>query len=226
MFSYAFARGYAERHGLELHTDPWIGQKIFEINDPPIPQSNFHLKLDENNFCGDDRDFLYRSYSQNQRCADYYSVSQIKSWFTFRPEIKTFLSVTRKYQVLAHQRKGDYSDNSGFPIISEQSFHNAADELGIYLQEIVTEEHPMRLAGFDGDLKFLPDFYRLMTADVLFRGNSTFSWWAAALSEGKIYSPLIKGLKGGIEHDDVKFVEGNWPACADLSFVTDIHLKP
>ena len=44
MFQYAFARAYAEKYNCILQTPKWIGQDIFEIQDPLItnklPQVN------------------------------------------------------------------------------------------------------------------------------------------------------------------------------------------
>jgi hypothetical protein len=128
--------------------------------------------------------------------------------------------------LLAHRRNGDYK-GSGFPVISEIAYLRACQKHGCNPEEMrfITEETQIIHPYFKNGLEFLPDFYQLMCARTLFRGNSTFSWWAATLGGGKIYAPVIKGLLGGVEHDDVPFVEGNYPACCDLSFVSDIHLK-
>jgi|SRR6267154_1969204 len=242
MFSYAFARGFAERHGLELHTDRWVGQKIFEINDPPIVMHHAKCNRDENNIKDDDKDFVYRSYSQNQKCADYYTRERVKKWFAFRPEVESLLAAVKfdmPQNHLAHLRRGDYA-GYGFPVISKQSYLKSAEQIGI--TDLIFVEEPknpyvfpftgkdgvlISLKSFDGDFSMLLDFYRMMKSDILFRGNSTFSWWAATLGNGRVFSPIVKGigLVGGKEVD-VEFVEGNHPACSDFDFVTDIHLKP
>lgn len=85
LFGYAFARGYCERHGLELHTDPWVGETIFEISHPRC-DSNL-LRMEETMIDDGLGDVSYRSYSQNQRCADFYTVAQCRRWFKFRPHI-------------------------------------------------------------------------------------------------------------------------------------------
>ena len=229
LFEYAFARGFAERNGLTLHTDPWVGQKIFQIDDPPIVMHHVRCNRDENNIRDGDKDFTFVSYCQNQKCADYYSVMKIREWFKFRPEIVEKLNnvVPIVPSILAHRRNGDYK-GSGFPVISEIAYLRACDKYGMNSEALkfVTEETQIIHPDFKNGLEFLPDFFRLMCAEALFRGNSTFSWWAGALGLGKVYAPVIKGLLGGVEHDDVPFVEGNYPACCDLSFVSDIHLKP
>jgi len=63
---------------------------------------------------------------------------------------------------------------------------------------------------------FFPDFLILYFARTIFRGNSAFSWWAAELSDAKVYSPILhskpldKKLKF-YEQQNVQFVEGNHP---------------
>lgn len=228
IFSYACARAYAERNSLELQTDQWAGQKVFDINDPPISNTNVPRK-DENNLVEGDKNFTYLSYSQQQKCATY-TVEQIKRWFKFRPEILAKLeSIMPKDSVVGHRRIGDYP-GSGFPVVSQNSYLNACHEFNL-LQDgqlvMVTEENPMTHPEFKDELACIPDFYRLMKAPILLRGNSTFSWWAAALGGNRVFAPIVKGigLVGGQEVD-VKFVEGNHPATADFDFVTNIHLKP
>ena len=229
LFEYAFARGFAERNRLTLHTDPWVGQKIFQIDDPPIVMHHVRCNRDENNIRDGDKDFTFVSYCQNQKCADYYSVDQVREWFNLLPEFRDKLSsiTPSENMLLAHRRNGDYK-GSGFPVISEIAYLRACQKHGCNPEEMrfITEETQIIHPDFKNGLEFLPDFFRLMCAEALFRGNSTFSWWAGALGLGKVYAPVIKGLLGGVEHDDVPFVEGNYPACCDLSFVSDIHLKP
>jgi hypothetical protein len=73
-------------------------------------------------------------------------------------------------------------------------------------------------------LEFMRDFMDLYNADVLFRANSTFSWWAGTLGNAKVYSPIVDGLTG--HQKDVKFVEGNWPRCVGLDTVDHYHIAP
>jgi len=63
---------------------------------------------------------------------------------------------------------------------------------------------------------WLEDFLMLYFARTIFRANSSFSWWAAALSPtARVFSPvidrcLVYGVDG-LEEIDVDFVEGNHP---------------
>jgi hypothetical protein len=71
----------------------------------------------------------------------------------------------------------------------------------------------------------IPAFYRMMTAKVHFRANSTFSWWAATLGNAKVYAPIIRGMTGGKpDQYCAHFIEGNWPVMADCPQNSDLHL--
>jgi hypothetical protein len=59
---------------------------------------------------------------------------------------------------------------------------------------------------------FLPDFLTLLFARRLFRSNSSFSWWAACLSQGDIFSPDLRIVHGHAQDGIIcAFVEGNHP---------------
>lgn len=227
LFQYAFARAYSERHNLQLQTDPWIGQKLFQIDDPPIDKS-LTQKRDEFSLVEGETDFIYRSYSQQQKCL-IYTREDCRRWFQWRPPVLEALcdiKFPRSHKFLAHLRHGDYKGYS-YPLISAASYRNAAHKFGFDAGDMVfvREEQPFSAPGFDGELSFLVDFHRLMNAHFLFRANSSFSWWAATFGHGRVFSPVMNGATGGVEND-VPFVEGNWPRFnADLHFVTDLYLK-
>ena len=224
MFSYAFARAFAELHGLTLQTDPWVGQKIFEINDPPI-NHNYPV-VSEFTIKPDSQDVTFRSYAQQQNCL-IYTRAQARKWFTFRPEIVAELKATLPMYdfLVGHRRAGDYF-GYGYPVVSVKSYQDFAERLGHQRDSLrmVTEETAFHHPKFQGELACVPDFFRLTQASILLRGNSSFSWWAAVLSDALVYSPVIEGKVGGVEHD-CEFVEGNWPRLANLHFTTDLHLK-
>jgi hypothetical protein len=231
LFGYAFARGYCERHGLELHMDPWVGEQIFEISHP---RCSVELpRMEETEIHRGLKDVSYRNYSQSQSCADFYTVEQCRRWFTFRSEIlcalRNALGIagmsTRHPQ--AHLRRGDFSGYK-YPLVSRSSYLNAAVKFGLdpNCVEFVSDDHPWVDHNFTGEMDFLPDFYRLVRAPVLFRANSSFSFWAAVIGKHeRVFSPVIDGLQGGIEHD-VQFIEGNHARLSDHSFVTEILIAP
>lgn len=219
---YCFAKAYAEKHGCDFQCEHWIGHRIFELNDVGISvdlprRSEIDLKDGETNF-------NFRGYAQHQRCM-IYTKEQVRRWFRLRPQIEEALEQWRPKDdtLLAHRRTGDYF-GYGYVVVSEKSYKDACDKFGLDKKKLrfVSEEEPGFCAGFSGDYAFLPDFYRLIKAKVLLRGNSTFSWMAAFLSDAEIYSPVIDGLLGGREHD-CEFVRGNHPRFCNLGFVTDLH---
>lgn len=220
MFSYAFARAYAELYDLELQTDPWIGQKIFGLNDPPITATGLTPK-NENDITSGDSNILFRSYCQQQDCLIYTKRDCLR-WFKISKEFDFLLNTKSFPKNVAHRRLGDYVGYQ-FPTVSIKSYHEMAAKLGIEVT-MLTEENPILVDGIAESMSFLPDFYCMMKASVLLRGNSTFSWWAATLNtSGVVYSPVIDGLGGG-DHN-VNFVLGNHPRLSHHSFCTDLHLK-
>lgn len=210
-FQYCFARKLAQLQGRELHTNPWVGQRIFQIDDKPLDGGE---------------DMLPEHYRQDQDSL-IYTRADARRWFAWRPEVEEKLSGYRTYEknLVAHHRCGDYAA-CGYPVVSRLAVMNAieAHGFGSWPLSWVSEEHPHLHEGFTGELAFVPDFYRLVMAAPLFRANSSFSYWAGVLGDGRVFSPVITGLQGGIEHDSVPFAEGNHPRLADLPFITDLHL--
>jgi len=224
LFIYAFARAWCEQNGYELCLDPWIGEKIFQI---PTAIRPHYWKVDK---------VFPEAYYQDQ-ASIIYTRKQVREWFTFKPEILERLESIPKADVLLNVRQGEDYRGAGNVILSRKSYRDACVEFG-YDDEMAQWEsdlEPTRLPDFPGDISAsglnvtmaaLPSFYRLMTAQVLFRANSTFSWWAATLGHGKVYSPIIKGLMGGVP--DVycsNFIEGNYPQMTNDPINTDLHLK-
>lgn len=224
LFQYAFARGYAESIGARLETPPWIGQKLFEgISDPAPSVGLPTLAIDEFpngktnvNLCG---------YFQYDKCFKFYTISKLRQWFRVKPNFVEKYGSDRQ-RVVAHVRRGDYLTQYKdiFCSISSSAYTNALREHGYEAAVIVSDgnyHNPIP----DPDLHFLPDFLVMCNCDVLFRANSTFSWWAGTLgSQLKIFSPVVDGLRG--MQDDVKFVEGNRPRCVDLPNVHNYNIEP
>jgi hypothetical protein len=225
LFQYACAKGYAERNNCTLHTDPWIGQRLFNIEDPPIEQDLPRIEESELRLGRTDIELF--GYFQNQTAAEFYSRKKLREWFVLRDSINALVSPASK--PCFHLRRGDYV-GSGYPVVSVESYRRFITlELRLSFEdfEVISEEEPHK-ANQPDDIPWLQDFYMLMTAPILIRANSSFSWWSAALHKTPgnccIYSPIIDGLVGGKEHDSVKFVEGNWPKLAELPCITDIHI--
>jgi hypothetical protein len=206
-FQFCHARKRAELEGATLCTPPWIGERIFDIPEACRDQDGEHIG----------------GYAQNQESL-IYSRRDVLNWLRIRPEIQAKLDTfVPQGEIVAHVRRGDYKDLQ-YPLVSLSSYYRAAANLGFEKLAIVSEEAPLTHPDFTGDLGFLPDFYRLLKAKVLFRANSSFSWWAGTLSEAQVYAPVIDGTPGGVE-SDCDFVAGNWPKLANLPVCTDLHLK-
>ena len=87
--AYVFARGYCEHYGFELHTDAWAGERLFCI-DHPRCRGDLERK-DENTLVFGEANVSYLSYSQRQKCANYYTLAKIKEWLRFRPHVEAAL---------------------------------------------------------------------------------------------------------------------------------------
>jgi hypothetical protein len=212
LFQYAHARKVAELNNTTLDAVKWWGEDIFE----------------DCKYSGDSNySQVIHGYFQNQESL-IYTREDCKRWFKFKPHIKEMLDESHvKCKILAHLRRGDYG-GYGYPKISETSYIDAVEKFGMWRNDVLfsMEEYPFKNARFDGDLQFLPDFYRMMKADVLFRANSSFSYWAAVLADSsqRIFSPVIDGIAGGEKEIECDFVEGNWPRLSNLDGITDLHL--
>jgi hypothetical protein len=233
LFQYMFARGYCERFGFELHTDPWIGEKIFQNVSHPRPERELPRRAESTlNMKVGEGEVSYYSYSQCQNCAEFYSMRKVREWLQFRPEVTEALAtfVPEDGRVVAHVRRGDFA-GYGYPLVSKASYIIQARRLGAKLEDVVfvSDEHPMLHHSFDGVLAGVPDFYRLANASILLRANSTFSFWAGVIAEADhramVFSPVVASLLGGVEHD-VPFVEGNHARLSAFDFVTSITIPP
>lgn len=225
LFEYSHARAWCEQNNYDLCLHPWVGETVF--SGVPLAIRPGRISAD---IVWSDRLF------QHQRDL-IYTRKQVREWFKFKPHIEAMLQPAKcKSPVVLNLRHGrDYRD-AGLVTLSRTSVSDACRKFGYdpNLATWETDTDPLLLPEFKGDITAsglnttavgLPSFYRLMTAPVLFRANSSFSWWAATLSDGRIYSPVIKGLPGGTP--DVycaDWVEGNWPRFVDSPDHSDLHL--
>jgi len=144
---------------------------------------------------------------------------------------------------VAHLRRGDIADvqynlnnEQGYSVVSKESYFRAFEKFGYDKDKIewisndnTKKWHPDRPdtpmlpwrypegAQFDNNIIFdwLDDWLKIYFARTVFRGNSSFSFWACLLSPtAKVYSPvvnkqLIYGRDGRTEEIDLEFTEGN-----------------
>lgn len=224
VMQYLFARAYADRHGYDFQCEQWIGQMIFSITDHPVTCLGLPCRNEID--ARGEGDINLRCYAQSKD-AMIYTRAQAAAWLTLRPEINSRLNrviAPLAGAIIAHRRCGDYI-GYGYPVVSLASYYRACEIHGLTGDLVFsTEENPLPHRPFFPDkLAFLPDFYRLIQAPILLRGNSSFSWVAGLLNKGRVFCPVIDGLTGGIEHD-VEFIPGNHKRFTNLSFVTDLHL--
>jgi hypothetical protein len=171
MFKYAHARALAERQGRQLQTTRWAGDRIFDLNDPP-------LSLDAEIIQG------FRQHGSDI----IYTKAQVRRWFKLQPEIQKLFDREPTLAIAAHLRWGDFVGHHGFIAISKHSYRVACDQYGL-------DEKMMVFVGEHRAPDFLPDFFKLWRAKVLLRGPSTFSWWAGTLGEhDRIFSPDQTGI--------------------------------
>jgi len=226
LFQWVFCRAYCAQYGHQMHCDPWVGEQIFEgIECPRITQDFPHRNEDTAN---GDGEIGLEGYFQNQQSL-IYTRTQAKAWLKFRPEVlkKLITGLPALECIVRHVRQGDYVGSDIYPVVGFQEWFL---DLPSYLRTsgvtiVEADEHSVKI---DGLPDFLPDFWRLMNAKILYRANSSFSYWAAVLADEsqEVWSPRIDGLKGGIIHDEVPWERGNHCRLADLPFISDLHLAP
>lgn len=207
LFQYAFARAYAEAHQATLLTPEWIGKTIFNLSDPPL---NIDLPLAGFDEIPNGRiNLTLRGHFQFQDAINYMSRAKLKSWFQTQGRWQQKFAT--RLPIAAHLRRGDYMHYSNvFCVVGEASYIAACKKFGLDANKItwISEENQKTQDA----IPFLEDFVLLQNADVLLRANSSFSWWAGVLGNGRVFSPLVENRVGV---HDVEFVEGNWPRIAD-----------
>ena len=213
LFIYAFARSYAEKYNLEFHCEDWMGNKIFKLNDLPYV-NNLPMRHDvELEKWDGESNITIGGYAQRQPCL-LYSRADARRFFQFKPEIQALLDRVQLHDMCAHLRHGDYLGVPGFVAIKPESYCKACADFGFNPDDLhfVCQESPNVIPELtEMGLGQLPDFYILMKARILFRANSTFSWWAATLGNAeRIFSPNVQGIPGsdGVLRD-APFTEGN-----------------
>lgn len=211
LFQYCAGKALARRDGcaLEVPAD-WIGRRIFKIDDPPIGDPLPTLGCD---VMPERPGVDLWGYYQHPDFFRLYSEADAQTWLCLRPEWTAILK-SIPWQFRAHRRS--YRGYQGvFCVVSEESYARAGEIDGIEIEEMVTDYCPQSRTDIPANIAFLWDFMRLMRSKVLYRGNSTFSWWAAVLGGLRFVSaPLVGSLTGP---QTVPFAEGNWHPMVDIA---------
>lgn len=219
MFEYAFARGYAERHGLQLRRETCILDKIFDIpEDPPADVANAPNRSAENVHEWDgESGVTILGMGQHQRCLDYYSRAKVREWFRLRPNLEELVRDVPSMELVASVRQGDYAYACNpMVLIDPQSYVDACDQHGLDKHKIywlhselhyrvpqidvelpwmnLNDHEKGKLPGMGARLDFLPDLALMMRAKVVLRSNSTFAWWAATLGDARVFCPNLDGI--------------------------------
>ena len=224
---YAAVRKYAQLHGATFECPDWFGRKVFGLGDAylscDLPQvdDKYPMPAEGGVNCS------IGGYFQSQRWVGLLSRAELKQWFKIQPR---FLELCpprpSPWYTACHLRRGDYVGHQLYCTVTKESYTTAMKQFGLPLGPLVwvSDEHPQRVPALDAEgLDWLPDFVILMRANVILRGPSTFSWWAATLSDAQVYSPVVEDQTG---ERTVKFEQGNWPRCAGVGLgVEDLHLK-
>lgn len=225
LFIYCYARAYCEKMGYDLCLPPWVGESIFNIPPAVRPIGKPDIIMPEETH-------------QNQDSL-IYTRKQVKQWLQLRPDVLELLQVlnANRKPVLLERRQANDIIGAGMVHLSEECYLEAAKSKGFSEDQCEWEiDNPgTRLSCFQGDCSAsglnttwvsLPAFYRIMTATVHFRSPSTFSWWGATLGNARVFSPVIRGMRGGVPNQHCSnWVEGNWPIMSDQHPNTDLHLK-
>lgn len=233
LFQYVFARAYAKKYDAILEIPKWIGERVFEnVSHRSMSRRLPRISVDKIPWGKVNID-LY-GYFQFRECFNLLSELELREWFVFQNKWLEIYSEKEDY-VAAHVRRGDYSRNysNTFCIVTKNSYLRACEKYDLDKQKLIwiSEEKPtidsratdvsyknvvnsMYGSGVyeDKGISFLPDFFKMINADVLLRSNSTFGFWAGFFRNGRrMYSPVVSN-KTGVS--DVEFVEGNRSAWA------------
>lgn len=186
LLHYVIGKGYAEVVGATVEIPKgWVGQSIFEINDPHIDQNSRMLtprQLDED-FSGTVA--IPAFFSLPHRIVDPFLIREtVQNILKWRPE---WIKVKAKKESVVHLRRGDFLTDGHFPIISRQELLRATQRFD---SEVISEDTPSNTGLFPKSLSFLEDFQTLMQAkNVFVYPRSTFSQMAALLGDGNIFMP-------------------------------------
>ena len=215
LFQYAVAKAYARKNNYILEIPKnWIGREIFENVKDPVIENDYPV-CDLDNISDEGESYIrLDGYFESLKSINMYSKQDVLWWFKLKekydyPKIKD-------YYVTAHLRRGDFLNiKNGRCVVAKICFKEAIINNGYNINKIIWVGEDIKQPFYEEfniskELYFLYDFVLLKNSDVIFRSDSTFSWWAASLSNAKIFSPVIDD-KVGWQYD-IKFVKGNYPA--------------
>lgn len=242
LFEYAFARGYAERHRLELRCERSILNKFFQIPDHAPADQDLPLVANTEVEKWDGQSGVsIIGMGQHQKNLDYYSKAKVKEWFKLRPEYEELIKDVPEMDLVANPREGDYAYACNpMVLVSRKSYLDACDTYGLNKDRIfwldgenhyrvpgIKVEKPWnelndhqkgKLPGDGAVLDWLPDWAVLTRASVILRSNSTFSWWAATLGRAdRVFAPDTSKVSADLG------IRGDVRVPQDVPFVDGNH---
>lgn len=224
---YIFAKTYAEITDsiLEIPHD-WIGRKIFKIAEKERSITKILPTIEEGRcpiFIKDSKGNLITNidlygFFQNPKFYNLISLTKCREWLQIKDKWNNKFRKIKPFYIACHLRRGDFvTQHHSYPVIQEAAYLQAVYRENYNPNDVVwiSEDVPKldsECASLGID--FLPDFMTLINSDVLFRGPSTFSFWAGIIGCCKIYSPVYDfpdyGNKVGFLND-VNFKLGLGP---------------
>ena len=196
------------------------------------------------NVAFDDLDCMYHSHCFDLIDDDILEECYRFNDAVLNSELYRYFEVRKGLYTAVHIRRGDIAEPTyigAHSMISRDSYDRVLKELSlqtlspdvVIMSDDYTQcwdvqgQHPFHSVGHrwrypEGEFvqesiffDFFPDFLRLMFAHTVVRANSSFSWWAACLSRGTVYSPVIHSKPvdriNKYYCQDTHFVKGNHP---------------
>lgn len=204
LFMYAFARSVAEALGYRLVAPPIDGFKGTQdvVDGAAYTQPTHYIggdvAIDFDALLANKRPrrILLNAYVQNyayfaSRAAD------VKKWLHPGPPRMHYTTVLpEQNDIVVHVRLGDYVAYK--TAIAVDYYTNVLDTIHTGRRVYVVSDEPDHpaLAVFDKydtiyhSMPALSDFRFMVAAKTLIINTSTFSWWAAFLSDAQVFAPL------------------------------------
>lgn len=191
---YALGKWFCNKYNAVLQTPLWIGDTVFEVDDPPIEGApnvrlSWPLAPEMEPWEGIAM-FNFAEYS----FPPMYTDEQFRSWLRFRPQYQKPMFGRHDCYCCAHVRRGDFaSQPESWPQVSKEQIEAAIREQGLDPQFVtwITEEVPHTNGEHPLKLSFLEDFLMMVHARNLFvYPSSSFSGCAARFNRNNVFVPM------------------------------------
>jgi hypothetical protein len=150
-------------------------------------------------------------YFQTHYTMRHVSLRDILSWFKVKPEILAMFPKPHPHYAACHLRQGDYVTTypGNFCIVDKVCYERAIAQNTPGIPVAWIEENQAQpCPNVPPELSWLSDWMTLYRSDVIYRGNSTFSFWAAVIGQvPKVFSPAVRDHVG--HHTDIPFSPNN-----------------